>query len=222
MSCVVLASGPQAREAKHLKKKIRQVRPERCDFSKLLPYHSSGRLTVLSNGHRDACKFCTGNCSNGTSIRNAPKGTSRICSQSDMWLLGRERALFEPIVTCRSGNSGREEPESALDNCISREAVVFCCEMTKQVTLCWSESSNVLRISNNLGAATGKGMYIVGDPVSLKKVGLKSIDDLKVKDLDLRGIPLRDALRTILDQVKKAKLDYEIRDDKIFITAEKR
>ena len=80
----------------------------------------------------------------------------------------------------------------------------------------------MLRISNKLGAATGKGMYIVGDPVSLKKVGLKSIDDLKVKDLDLRGIPLRDALRTILDQVKKAKLDYEIRDDKIFITAEKR
>ena len=75
--------------------------------------------------------------------------------------------------------------------------------------------------SNNY-SPPGSGMYIVGDPVSLKKVGLQSIDDLKIKDLDLRGIPGRDALRTILDQVKEVKLDFEIRDDKIFITAEKR
>lgn len=69
----------------------------------------------------------------------------------------------------------------------------------------------------------GKGMYIVADPVSLKIVGLKSIDDLKIKDLNLgRDVPLRDALRAILDKVTEVKLDYEIRDDKIFITAEKR
>ena len=79
-----------------------------------------------------------------------------------------------------------------------------------------------LHFNSVYGAARDIKMQIVGDAKSLKKVGFKSIDEFRITDINLDNIPLRDALRILLDNVKDVKLDYEIRDDKIVITAEKR
>ncbi|MEP3479571.1 MAG: RNA polymerase sigma factor [Fuerstiella sp.] len=67
----------------------------------------------------------------------------------------------------------------------------------------------------NKNAQLGQDVTLVVDYQQLNQEGLQPYEDILVRDIRLSGIPLKTAIKLILDQTE---IDYLVRDDVLFLT----
>ena len=63
-------------------------------------------------------------------------------------------------------------------------------------------------------------MTIWPDDVALEIDGITSLEEVRISNIDLEGIPLRTALKLIFRKTNDPRLTYVIRDDVMMITTE--